>query len=131
MSRGALAQRAAHPVEEVLVRELPLDVGVGEPVVAHVGDGAVVVEELRVADVPSSNGHQMFGLGDEHLVAVAPQVELVDDPLVEQADDVGARADRVAVVGERALERARAAEPLAALEHEHRLAGLGEVRRAR
>ena len=58
------------------------------------------------------------------------EAELLDHEVVEQADDVGAGADDVVRVGERALERARAAEPLAALEHEHGLAGLGEVGRA-
>jgi hypothetical protein len=62
---------------------------------------------------------------------VATQLELVDHPLVEEPDHVRARADLVAGVGERFVECAGAAEPLALLEHEHRLAGLGEVRRAR
>jgi hypothetical protein len=61
------------------------------------------------------------GIGHEALKAAPAQVELGDDELVEQADDVGARAHDEALVGERALERARAAEPLAALEHEHAL----------
>ena len=47
--------------------------------------------------------------------------------LVEQPDDVGARADHVPLVAERLLERARAAEPVARLEDEHLLAGAGEV----
>ena len=67
------------------------------------------------------------GVGDVDVEAALLEPELVDHELVEQADDVGARADDVVGVGERALERAGAAEPLAALEHEHRLAGLGEV----
>ena len=49
------------------------------------------------------------------------------DQLVEQADDVGAGADHVLLVGERALERAGPAQPLAPLEHEDRLAGAREV----
>ena len=51
--------------------------------------------------------------------------------LIEQADDVRARADHVTLVGERPLESARAAEAIAALEHEHRLAGSREVCGAR
>ena len=58
---------------------------------------------------------------------MALELELGDHDRVEQADDVGAGADHVALVGERALEGAGAAELVAALEHEHRLAGLGEV----
>ena len=77
--------------------------------------------------MPSSNGHQRCGSASVHAVAVAAQVELVDDPLVEQPDDVGARADHVPSVVERALERAGAAELVARLEHEHRPAGPGEV----
>ena len=65
------------------------------------------------------------GRGDP--VAVALELELGDHHRVEQADDVGAGADHEALVGERALERAGAAELLAALEHEHRAAGPGEV----
>ena len=48
---------------------------------------------------------------------------------MEQADEVGARADDEAVVGEGRVERARAAEPLALLEHEHREAAAGEIGR--
>jgi hypothetical protein len=44
---------------------------------------------------------------------VAPELELVDHQPVEQADDVGARADHVALVGERSLEGAGAAEAAA------------------
>src|SRR5262249_50962831 len=63
------------------------------------------------------------------LEAAALEVELVDHQLVEQPDDVGAGADRVALVGERALERAGAAQPLPALEHQDLLARLGQVGR--
>ena len=67
------------------------------------------------------------GVGDVDVEAALPELELLDDELVEQADDVGAGADDEVGVVERALERAGAAEPLAALEHEDALAGLGEV----
>ena len=70
------------------------------------------------------------GVGDVDVQAAALERELPDHEVVEQADDVGAGADDVVGVGERALERARAAEPLAPLEHEHGLAGPGEVGRA-
>ena len=91
---------------------------------------------LRVVDPLGERAAVLEGrpevrVGHEDLEAVAAQVELVDHDAVEQADDVRARADDVARVGERALERARAAEPLAPLEHEDGLAGAGEVGRAR
>ena len=57
------------------------------------------------------------------------EVEVVDHLLIEQAEDVGARADHEALVRERPLEGAGAAEPLAALEHEDGPAGPGQVGR--
>ncbi len=86
--------------------------------------GAVVVEPLAEAGAVLERDPQVR-VGDVEVQAALLELQLVDHEVVEQADDVGARADRVA--GERLLERARAAEPLAALEHEHRLAGAGEV----
>jgi hypothetical protein len=59
---GAGPQGQAQPVEQVLVGQHPLDVALGEAVGAQVGHGPVVV-------------------GDEHLVAVALQAELVHDRL--------------------------------------------------
>ena len=55
------------------------------------------------------------------------ELELLDDDPVQEADDVRAWADHVALVVERALERAGAAELLAALEDDHALAGASEV----
>ena len=69
------------------------------------------------------------GVGDEHLEAAVGEPQLVDHELVEQADHVGARRHHVPLVGERPLEGAGAAEPLPPLEHEHRLAGPGQVGR--
>ena len=69
------------------------------------------------------------GVGRRDPVAVADELELVDDHLVEQADDVGAGADDVALVGERPLERAGPAELLSALEHEHRASRPREIGR--
>ena len=79
-------------------------------------DGAVVERdpEIRVGD-PSSAGRG------------ARRSSSRDHQLVEQADDVGARADHEALVGERALQGAGAAEPLAALEHEHAAPGPRQV----
>ena len=79
--------------------------------------------------VPSSNGTHRLGSATKHSKAAPAQVELGDHELVEQADDVRARAHDEALVGERALERAGAAQALAALEHEHRAAGAREVGR--
>ena len=55
------------------------------------------------------------------------QPELPDHQGMQEADQVGARADQVPGVGEGLLEGARPTEPLALLEHEHRAAGPGQV----
>ena len=127
---GAFAQRDAHAVEEVLVGELALDVGFGEAVGPHVGGGARPVLELRVAGAVLEGAPDEW-LGDEDLVAVVPQAQLGDDALVEQADDVGARADPVGLVGERGLQGAGPTQALAGLEHQHRLPGSGQIGRRR
>ena len=72
-------------------------------------------------------GDPEVGVGREEAQAALAQAELVDDDVVEQPDDVGAGADHVAGIRERALEGAGAAEALAALEDEHALAGAREV----
>ena len=93
-----------------------LEVGLGPGVVEPLAERGAVLErdpEVRV--------------GDEEAQAAAAEVELAHHQLVEQADDVGAGADDVAVVVERALQRAGAAEPLAALEHEHAAPGPRQV----
>ena len=80
-------------------------------------------------EVPSSKGTQSR-VGDPEAQAAGVQREVLDHRLVEQPEDVGARADHVALlVCERPLQGRRAAEALAALEHEHRLPGAGEVGR--
>ncbi len=81
--------------------------------------GAGVVEPLAEAAAVLERDPEV-GVGDEEAQAAATQVELAEHQLVEQADDVGAGADDVAIVGERPLEGAGPAEPLAALEDEHR-----------
>ena len=73
--------------------------------------------------------HPQVRVGDPVTQPAARELELGDDELVEQPDDVGAGADDKALVGEGTLERGRASEPLAPLEHEHRLAGPGEIGR--
>src|SRR5438128_9902370 len=55
------------------------------------------------------------------------QVELVDDPLMEQTDDVRAGAEDEAAVGERAFELAGPADALASLEDQHTAPGTGEI----
>ena len=122
------AQLAADLVEEVLIGPVALDVLGDDAEVAKVALGALVVEPLAEGRAVLERDPQV-GVGDEALKAAAAQVELGDHELVEQADDVGARADDEALVGERALERAGAAQALAALEHEHRAAGAREVGR--
>ena len=54
-----------------------------------------------------------------HAVSVATQVELVDDAMVEEANEVRARADHERRVVERVLERARPADAVARFEHQH------------
>ena len=93
-----------------------LEVGLGPGVVEPLAEGGAVLErdpEIRV--------------GDEEAQAAAAEVELAHHQLVEQADDVGAGADDVTVVGEGALEGAGAAEPLAALENEDAAPGPRQV----
>ena len=104
----------------------PLDVGVGEALVAQVLGRPGAVDEAGVGGAVGERTPEV-GVGGRDPVAVAAEVELVDHDLVEQADDVGARADDEALVGERALERRRAAELLAPLEDEHPLAGLRQI----
>ena len=122
------AQLAADGVEEVLIGPVALDVLGDHAEVAKVALGALVVEPLPERRAVLERDPQV-GVGHEALKAAPAQVELGDHELVEQADDVGARADDEALVGERALERAGAAQALAALEHEHRAAGAREVGR--
>ena len=85
-----------------------------------------VVEPLAEAGAVLERDPEV-GIGDVDVEAALPELELLDHDLVEQPDDVGAGADDEVGVLERALERAGAAEPLASLEHEDPLAGLGEV----
>jgi hypothetical protein len=60
---------------------------------------------------------------------VPGQVQLLDDQRVQQRDDVRARADQVALVGEGPLQRRGPAELRAPLQHQHRPSGAGEVGR--
>ena len=110
----------------MLVGPVAVLVLLGDPELLEVGLGAGVVDPLAEGGAVLERDPQV-GVGDVDVEAAALEAELLDHEVVEQADDVGAGADDVVGVGERALERARAAEPLAALEHEHGLAGAGEV----
>ena len=58
-------------------------------------------------DVPSRKGRPLAGIGRVDTVAPAGQAELVDHQRVQQADQVGAGADQVAGVGERAARGCR------------------------
>ena len=84
-----------------------LEVRLGARVVEPLAEGGAVLER-----------HPEVRVGHPVAQAAPPQLELADHQVVEQADDVGAGADHVALVVERPLEGAGAAEPLAALEHE-------------
>ena len=124
------AQALADLVEEVLVGPVALLVLGADAERVEVALRAGVVEPLAEAGAVGERDPQV-GVGDVDVEAALLELQLADDEVVEQADDVGAGADDEVGVGERALERAGAAEPLAALEHEDGLAGLGEVGRAR
>ena len=52
-------------------------------------------------------------------IPVTAKVELVDDAMVEETDQVGARADHEPGIVERVVERARAADAVTRLEDEH------------
>ena len=73
-------------------------------------------------------GDEERRVGDGDLDAALAEAQLGDHELVENADDVGAGADDVALVGEWPLERAGAADALAPLEHEDALALARQVR---
>ena len=87
----------------------------------------VLVDPLRErAAVLARDGDVgVLGAQRDQLVAVAVQRQLLDDQRVQQPGEVGAGRDRVARPG--LLERARAADLVAALEHEHAAPGAGEV----
>src|SRR3954463_15821566 len=114
----ARAQAAADLVEEVLVGPVAVDVGLGDLQVLEAPLRPVVVEPLAERAAVVERDPQV-GVGHVALEAALSQLQLADDELVEQADDVREGADDEAVVMDRPLERARAAEALAAFEHEH------------
>ncbi len=122
----ALAQLLADVVEQLLVLPVAVDVGLGEAHLLEVGVRLGVVEVLAEGGAVLERDPEVR-VGDPEAQPALAQGELVDDALVEQAEHVGARRDDDPVVVERALERRRAAEPVAALEHEHALAGAGQV----
>ncbi len=126
----ALAQQLADVVEELLVCPVALDV-LGR-------DAEVLQARLRLCIVqplpecgPVLERDPEVRVGDPVAQPAAPELELIDHEVVEQADDVGAGTDDEALVSERALERRGAAQPLPALEHQHALAGTGQVGRGR
>ena len=125
---AAGAQPAADLVEEVLVGPVAVDVLLGDLELLEVALGLGVVEPLAERRAVLERDPQVR-VGDVALEAALSEAELLDHELVEQADDVRAGADAVALVVERALERAGAAEPLPPFQHEHRLPGSGQVRR--
>jgi hypothetical protein len=90
--------------------------------------GLLVVEELRQRSAVGERAPEVRVRGDGG-VAVAAQLELADHQLVEQAHHIGAGADQVIGISEGALQRAGAAELLAALQHENRAAAAREVGR--
>src|SRR6185312_11076168 len=71
--------------------------------------------------------HPQLRVGHVDLETALGQLQVADHVVVEQADDVRARADHVAVVVEGLFQGARAAESVARFEDEHALARTGEV----
>ena len=120
--RALGAQRVADAGVEPDVLAVAAAVGVAE--LRH---RAVLVDPLRErAAVVARDGHVgVLGPQRDQLVAVAVQRELLDHERVQQPGEVGAGRDREA--RPRLLERARAADLVAALEHEHAAPGAGEV----
>ena len=123
----ALAELAAGAVERLAVGLPALDVLVRDAEVAKPREGLLLVVELdeRGAVV---EGDEERRVGDGDLDAALAEAKLGDHELVENADDVGAGAHDVALVGERPLQRAGPADALAPLEHEDALAFARQVR---
>ncbi len=121
MSRGPRAKHPAQPLEQLLVGVEPPDVPLREAVLTEVGGGALPIEEEPHRAAIGQRAPEV-GIGHQDPVAVALELELADHQTVEQSDDVGAGTDQVARVRKRLLERARSADPLLALEHQHRAA---------
>ncbi len=124
----ARAQELAHVVEDLFVGPVALDVGVRDTQGLQAGLGARVVGPLPERGAVGERSPEVR-VGHEHLEAPVGEPQLVDHELVEQAHHVGAGRHHVPLVGEGPLEGAGAAEPLPPLEHEHRLAGPGQVGR--
>src|SRR5205814_4923447 len=99
----AVAQGPTDATEQLLVGEEAVDVfgcdGLDRrrraPVVVPHGEGSAVLERAP-----------QMGVDGMDAVTVRAQVQLVDDTLVEEPDDVGARTYDPAVVGEGVLEGA-------------------------
>ena len=123
---GALAEQLADVVEKLLVGPVAVDVLLREAESVEALLGLVVVEKLAEGGAVLE-GDPEVRVGHPVPEAALAQLQLVDDHVVEEADDVGARGDDEAIVLERPLQGAGAAEPLTALEHQDRLAGPGQV----
>jgi hypothetical protein len=119
-----VAQGAADAAEQLLIGEVAVHVARVEG--GDRGGGLLVVGPAGEAGAVLERAPQV-GVGRRHPVAVALQFQLLDDQRVQQPDHVGARAHQPGGVGEGLLERAGAAEPVAALQHHHGPAGAGEI----
>ena len=128
VAEGAFAKQAPGAVEGLLVGKGAADVLLREPVLAHVDDGSLVVGELRERGAVGERAPRVR-VREQDLVPVSAQVELTHHELVEHPDHVRARAHQVVGLRERLLQRARAAEVVSTLQHQHRLPGPRQVRR--
>ena len=120
------AKHPAQPLEQLFVGVKAPDVPLREAVLTEVGGGALPIDEQPHRAAIGQRAPQV-GVGHQDPVAVALELELADHQAVEQADDVGAGADQVARVRKRLLQRARSADPLPSLEHQHRAAGSRQI----
>src|SRR5439155_10366604 len=103
--------------EQLDVRDVPLEVAGSEGV--DLLGGAILVEPLRERRAVLER-RPLGRVADERSVPVPRQLELLDHERMEQPDEVRARADHETWIAERPLERARATDLIAPLEHEHR-----------
>ena len=119
---------ARHLVHEA--PELVVGLGVARRVARELAPILIVVVPLRevIARLSALKERRERALERQDVQAVARQLEVADDLGPQQAHHVGVHGKPEA--GKDLLGHRRAAHALAALEHQHALAGAGEIRGA-